>query len=136
MYTSLALWVHNREAEYFTTLRKVLELRRWWKVHARAQGGAQSHKHVNQWCVERSIRLPEPGKDVLYKDSNFEIDRADLEQSELPYLTKWNPTIPWDHQIPRNILERGHKARSLKNLWQWKITFPNCRVLRTSNMSW
>ena len=30
--------------------------------------------------------------------SDFEIDsdnEADLEQSELPYLTKWNPTIPW-----------------------------------------
>ena len=30
-------------------------------------------------------------------------DEADLEQSELPYLTKWNQTIPWDHQIPSQL---------------------------------
>ena len=34
------------------------------------------------------------------------------------------------------FLGRGHKSRSLKNLWQWKITFPNCRALRTSNTTW
>ena len=36
-------------------------------------------------------------RDILYEDSDFEIDsddEADLEQSELPYLTKRNPTIP------------------------------------------
>ena len=49
--------VYNKKGEYHTyhtystTLRKVLELRRWWKVRARPQGGAQSpsmfNNHVN-----------------------------------------------------------------------------------------
>ena len=63
----------------------------------RPQGGAQSPcKHVNHVNVSRKIVLryayiPELERDVLYEDGDFEIDsddEADLEQSELPYLTK------------------------------------------------
>ena len=50
--------------------------------------------------------IPELERDVLYEDSDFEIDsddEPDLKQSELPCLTKWNPIIPRDCQIPSQL---------------------------------
>ena len=34
------------------------------------------------------------------------------------------------------FLGRGHKSWSFENILQGKITFPNCRELRTSNTTW
>ena len=46
------------------------------------------NNHVNSVLY---AYIPELERDILYEDSDFEIDsdeEADLEQSELPYLTK------------------------------------------------
>ena len=135
--------VHSREGGYptnSTNLWKVFELRRWWKVCASPQGGAQAHKHVNHVNSDVERYTYRSSREMFYTKTVI------LRSTVMMNLT-WNSlnylTLQSEIQLFLEIViflcnfpERGHKSRSLKNLWQWKITFPNCRALRTSNTTW
>ena len=89
-------------------------LRRWWKVRARPQGGAQGHKHVNH--VNRKT----------YKNGEA------CSKWRQVVISTWSLPLILVHKVKSNSSSRSPDSFVSFWIWQWKITFTNCRGLESA----